>query len=204
MQSGKTLIYIIIIISCFLGAVALTGILNFFWAGFNARLALVFVAFGIIVFVLKILNYDLKKTRAEAHKELQDKVQNQHGRRNIHKTRHIDFMTNRATAPACEKPLPSTPDTVSDIAEETVNGVVWRWRPGRRGPEILGAFCSICAQELVAGKTSVSWEADLRCGGCGKTFISMAHTGPNAKPRSFGQTKKLVAQIINDRLSLKR
>ena len=198
MKSGKAGFFIIIIISVFFAVAIIAQTVNSLLtaAGVNSKPVVVFVAFAIIVTVVKKLNRELKKNRNEIRKALLERQENSGT-----EMRHIDFMTNRSSIPVRNDcPASATAaKTLPDEKDEVINGVVWRWQPGRRGPEIIGAFCSKCARELVAVKTHVSWEADLRCGGCGKTFVSLVQEDPNAKPRSFSQTKKMAARIINDR-----
>lgn len=195
MKSDKAVIAIIIIVAVFFFVAIMARSINTFLeaVGINAKPVVVAVTFAIIVAAVKKLNRDLKKTRRETRKVLQERLEN-HG----DPMRHIDFLTNRVVEPVREASSVVAAATPEENAE-IINSVSWRWRHGRRGPEIIGAFCSKCAKELIPVKTQVNWEADLRCGGCGKSYSSMPQTDAGARPRSFSQTKKLVAQIINDR-----
>lgn len=83
--------------------------------------------------------------------------------------------------------------------EDSINGVIWRWKPQRRKVMILGAYCSKCQTQLTPVKTAESWQADLKCVGCGKTFVSMSGDLDNGKVRTFAQTQKLAGQIITSR-----
>lgn len=79
--------------------------------------------------------------------------------------------------------------------EDTIHNVAWRWQWRKNKPAIRGCFCSKCEAELLP-VIAESWQADLKCPRCGKTFVSLPDYTGNAKPRTFAQTQKEIRKII--------
>lgn len=118
---------------------------------------------------------------------------------NAEKTTPADIKTKVKDANCDMFEKSSCAENGRDFNEDAINGVIWRWRKGRRKPEIIGAFCSKCETGLTPVEVAESWQADLKCLNCGKSFVSMPHGENDDKPRSFRQIQKQAAQIINDR-----
>lgn len=82
-----------------------------------------------------------------------------------------------------------------NYTKDVFNGVEWRWEWVPAGPMIKGAFCTKCGGQLEPVKAAESWQADLKCTGCGRTFVSFPNSGAEAG-RSFTETKRLVEKQI--------
>lgn len=113
--------------------------------------------------------------------------------------RHTDFMTNRTvvrTTSVRVADSDSTPAPAAVLQSRVINGVEWRWPDGKPKARDLQAFCSKCGKALVAVNDAESWQADLHCNSCGKSYVSIPGQGPDAGKRTFDQTKKLAAKML--------